>query len=296
MLGSQQIDLTRTISGADINVPEVRSFGFAAFHKAIPTSDTWLAHKGPEIVYMIEGEACWELENEALIPASGGQFVLFPANKPHRIVNGLYPPSYSFWIVMSGPTTTAPTLMTEDGLRDFQEYLGCRGLTHECEPKGLDTIRDLARLMADDRIYSGSSILIAEIRAKLHSVLIDTWKAQDRRLGERRNSDLVGDFLERLHEDPLAEITIGELAGSLGYSRSYVHDRFRKEVGMSPNDYAQRLRIKRCCQRLVATQQSVTDIAFEFGFGSSQYFSRVFRKYLGATPSEYRMQMNAKGH
>ncbi len=294
MLGSQIIDMNISVSGLDIGVPEIRSFGFARFEKAVPTTDSWSSHRGPELVFMLKGEACWELEDETLTTITGGQFALFPAGKPHRIVHGLYPPSESFWLVLSGPTHSQPSLLTADGLRDFQTYLGRCGLIHAVVPRCLETILELAAIMADDRIYSGSSLLIAEMRAKLHTILIETWKAQDMQRDEPQ-SDLVAAFLRRLHSDPTAELNIGEEAETLGYSRSYLHSRFRREVGMSPSDYAQRLRIKRCCQRLVVGGESVTDIAMEFGFGSSQYFSRVFRKYLGTTPSEYRTQMQTRG-
>ena len=297
MLGSQIIDMNRSISGADIGVPEIRTFGFVSFQHAVPTTDTWSAHKGPELVFMIEGEACWELESEALVPVSGGQFVLFPASKAHRIVNGLYPPSQCFWIVMNGPGHSEhPALLTKAGLSDFQNYLGRRGLTHATDRKCQDAIRELCTLVNDPRIYTGSSLLIAEMRAQLHTILVETWKAHDRREAEPHNSELVDRLLQVLHGDPHVELNIAKVAGRLGYSRSYLHNRFRREVGMSPSDYAQRLRIKRCCQRLTATNESVTDIAMEFGFGSSQYFSRVFRKYLGTSPSEYRHQMLIREH
>ncbi|MBN9317211.1 MAG: AraC family transcriptional regulator [Devosia sp.] len=297
MLGSQILDLNSSITGADIGVPEIKTFGFASFQKAMATTDSWSSHNGPELVFVIEGEACWELENEALIPVSGGQFALFPANKKHRIVNGLYPPSQSFWIVMAGAGQIAdPALLTSDGFRDFQNYLGCRGLTHDIEPRCLDAISELGRLVADPRIYTGSSLLIAEMRAALHTVLIEAWKAQDKKLADRSNSELVDEFLEVLHSNPDADLNISEVASRLGFSRSYLHNRFRKEVGMSPSDYAQRLRIKRCCSKLATTDEPVTDIAIEFGFGSSQYFSRVFKKYLGTTPSEYRQQMLIREH
>jgi AraC-like DNA-binding protein len=297
MLGSQILDLNRSISGADIGVPEVRSFGFATFQQAMPTTDSWSSHNGPELVFVLEGEACWELETEALIPVSGGQFALFPANRPHRIVNGLYPPSHSFWMVMVGAGNgLQPALLTAEGLRDFQNYLGRRGLTHDIDVRCKDAIAELHRLINDPRVYTGSSLLIAEIRAQLHTVLVEAWKAQDKKLADRGNNELVGEFLEALHSNPDTELNIGEVANRLGFSRSYLHDRFRKEVGMSPSDYAQRLRIKRCCRRLITSRDPITEIAVEFGFGSSQYFSRVFKKYLGTTPTEYRQQMLAREH
>jgi transcriptional regulator GlxA family with amidase domain len=57
---------------------------------------------------------------------------------------------------------------------------------------------------------------------------------------------------------------------------------------MTPNDYLQRLRVTRARDLLVTTSQSVTDIAYATGFSSSQYFSNVFRKYAGTTPSTFR--------
>jgi len=193
---------------------------------------------------------------------------------------------------MSGPDSNEePALLTKEGLDDFHKYLGQNGWTHPTGTKSIDAIRDLGKLVADPRIYSGSRLLIAEIRSLLHTVMIEAWKAQDKRATDNSDSALVQNFLDIINRDPNADIKIGEVAQKLGFSRSYLHTRFRKEVGMSPSDYAQRIRIKRCCQLLVSTSDSITEIAIDCGFGSSQYFSRLFKKYLGTTPSDYRQKM-----
>jgi AraC-like DNA-binding protein len=57
---------------------------------------------------------------------------------------------------------------------------------------------------------------------------------------------------------------------------------------MSPNDYRHRLRIKACCDLLASTNHSITEVAINLGYSSSQYFCQVFRKYVGTTPTEYR--------
>jgi AraC-like DNA-binding protein len=81
---------------------------------------------------------------------------------------------------------------------------------------------------------------------------------------------------------------IDEVARQLGYGRSRLYALFTREMGMSPNDYRQRVRIKRCCERLSATDESITSIGISNGFHSSQYFARVFKKYVGLTPTDYR--------
>ena len=77
---------------------------------------------------------------------------------------------------------------------------------------------------------------------------------------------------------------IADVARQLGYGKSRLYSLFSREVGMAPNDYRQRVRIKRCCEKLVQTDDSITSIGISSGFGSSQYFARVFKKYVGVTP------------
>jgi AraC-like DNA-binding protein len=80
-----------------------------------------------------------------------------------------------------------------------------------------------------------------------------------------------------------------ELAGLAGLSHARFHIHFKRVTGSSPRDYWLRLRVERAAQRLLrAPQLTVTQVAHEFGFSSSQYFATVFRRYLGVSPNEHR--------
>ena len=62
-------------------------------------------------------------------------------------------------------------------------------------------------------------------------------------------------------------------------------------TGSSPKDYWLRMRVECAARRLRKSPGlTVTDVAYEFGFSSSQYFATVFRRYLGVSPVEYRAQ------
>ena len=54
-------------------------------------------------------------------------------------------------------------------------------------------------------------------------------------------------------------------------------------------EYLLRLRMERAKTLLRETDIKIIDIAFECGFGSSQYFANTFKHAVGATPSEYRI-------
>lgn len=83
-------------------------------------------------------------------------------------------------------------------------------------------------------------------------------------------------------------VSLAELTRAAGMSESSFLQRFREETGLSPVDFSQRLRIDRARQLLVGTDHTVTEIATELEFASSQHFATVFRRYVGLTPSAYR--------
>jgi AraC-like DNA-binding protein len=150
------------------------------------------------------------------------------------------------------------------------------------------SLADLGNLLSDPNVLIGSRMLTAEIRAKLYASLIDFWKILSTDRAGGALSPLVRQAEEVLQSELDSEDDIATLPARLGCSRSQLYQMFKQEVGMAPNDYRQRLRIKQSCERLSNSDDHVTDIAMQMGYSSSQYFSRVFKKYIGVTPNSYR--------
>ena len=63
---------------------------------------------------------------------------------------------------------------------------------------------------------------------------------------------------------------------------------FRQELGLSPWEYLTRYRIRQARQLLRITNDSIADIALQVGFDDKAYFTRVFHRYTGCSPSIYR--------
>lgn len=76
------------------------------------------------------------------------------------------------------------------------------------------------------------------------------------------------------------------------FFRTYKHIEtvFKKERGITPCQYHTRLRIRTACGLLRSTILSVGEIAEKTGYKDALYFSRVFRKSIGMSPSQYRRQ------
>lgn len=88
-------------------------------------------------------------------------------------------------------------------------------------------------------------------------------------------------------------IRIYELARITYMSRTNFTKRFKKETGLSPSEYINRLRIVQA-QYLLLTNITVKEAAHGVGFEDEYYFSRWFSKRTGVSPTEYKKQQHPK--
>ncbi|MEV5413635.1 AraC family transcriptional regulator [Thermopolyspora sp. NPDC052614] len=95
------------------------------------------------------------------------------------------------------------------------------------------------------------------------------------------------DAMDRSYAQPL---DIPALARIAHVSEAHFTRTFRATFGETPHRYLQRRRVERAMFLLRETDQSVTDICFQVGFGSLGTFSRTFRDIVGRSPREYRRQ------
>jgi AraC-like DNA-binding protein len=161
------------------------------------------------------------------------------------------------------------------------------------------TIGDLSNRLNDERLLIGATPMMAEVRASLYSAIASLWdvcangaNGGPRSKLVRRAEQLLQQSIDEDDED--GDTSIEDVARRLGYGKSHLYSLFSREIGMAPNDYRQRIRIKRCCEELARTADSITSIGIGAGFHSSQYFARVFKKYVGVTPREYRQMFGGR--
>ncbi|MFS0924611.1 helix-turn-helix domain-containing protein [Enterococcus casseliflavus] len=87
------------------------------------------------------------------------------------------------------------------------------------------------------------------------------------------------------------DITLSEIANNLFLSEQYLSRLFSKEMGISISEYTIQKRLEKVRNELLNTEKSVIDIAFGAGFSNINSFNRIFKKYQGLTPSEYRKEV-----
>lgn len=83
-------------------------------------------------------------------------------------------------------------------------------------------------------------------------------------------------------------LTLDELARTVHLSRPHFVHIFKEVTGATPIDYYTRLKIQRACQYLDLTNLSIKEVARNVGMHDPYYFSRLFRKTMKQSPSDYR--------
>ncbi|MGQ4668482.1 response regulator [Metabacillus halosaccharovorans] len=91
-------------------------------------------------------------------------------------------------------------------------------------------------------------------------------------------------ILENFHRD----LKASEVANEIHITPNYFSMIFKKELGVSFNDYLNDLRIEKAKQLLSETSDRIFEIAKEVGYKEYKYFVQVFRKKTGMTPTDYR--------
>jgi YesN/AraC family two-component response regulator len=146
------------------------------------------------------------------------------------------------------------------------------------------TVEDMAKLNRGVyRILQKGLFNTNETLSNIESAL-----ARSKTLGGETQR-VVRQAMAYLHEHYMESISLKDAARHVGMSKEYLARCFRQEIGITLVTYLNRYRVHQAQILLEDSEHSLTEIALDVGFASSTYFSRVFRKETGISPSKYKI-------
>ena len=106
--------------------------------------------------------------------------------------------------------------------------------------------------------------------------------------GNVSSSYLISQVKKYIHDNREKKLSLQEISSHFGVSANYLSQLFKKATGMGITDYITKLKIEAAKDLLLTGNQKIYEISDEVGYDSAFYFSKVFKKYTGMSPKEFR--------
>jgi len=129
--------------------------------------------------------------------------------------------------------------------------------------------------------------------AKLHSYIIDMI-AEILKKSPAKNYEKTDELkklepsLKFMNDEFKNNPSLDVIASKSAMAPNYFHRIFKKNFGLTPFTYMQRLRMEIATRLIMTTSKSIKEVAFETGYTNEFYFYRQFKKYSGYSPGEMR--------
>ncbi len=100
--------------------------------------------------------------------------------------------------------------------------------------------------------------------------------------------DAVTDVMEYLKCHYAKPLSLSKLSELTGYTPQYLSSLFSRDVGISIQAFLQRMRMEESCKLLACSTLTMAEVATAVGYRDARHFSKLFRRYQGVSPREYR--------
>ena len=226
------------------------------------------------LLYIWEGEACFEPQDAPVLIAYGGELVFLPDQKKYRMT--YVAPSTTFVLVnfhmyQKNGAPCAP----------FSEI----SVLAKEDPSGR-IVRIMSQLEICGSVQTAGAVLR---KRELLYRLLGVACAADHVRPDQPNARLAAG-VRLLEESYLESLPIEQMAKASCMSVNTFRRLFHKQYGQSPVEYRNALRIERAKVLLADGGYSVAEAAYASGFSNVGYFCRCYRNLTGQTPGEFKKQ------
>ncbi|MCC8118604.1 MAG: AraC family transcriptional regulator [Bacteroidales bacterium] len=233
------------------------------------------------LIYCVEGAGWYQIGTNRYV-ISPGQFFILPAYKPHSYGADPDNPWSIYWLHFKGemaddfaagmevPHMIAPSTDSriQQRIEMFEEMFYTLKAGYSVE-----NLRYAQSILYH---YLGTLLYINEFRQA----------GSGHRLGVQL--DACQQAIHYMKEHIEQHITLVDLAKYTGYSPNHFATLFKKSIGHAPLSYFNLLKMQAAAQMLDSTQMKINQISGKLGYEDTGYFTRLFTKIMGSSPTTYR--------
>lgn len=233
------------------------------------------------LIYCTEGRG-WYRVKDKTYPVEKNQYIIIPSGEPYSFGADEEDPWTIYWLHFRGklcdsfsplhpsPATILPSDYSrlQDRFRLFEEIYSCFSMGY----------------IKEYMVYS--SMCLYMFLASF--VYLEQYRHLT--IPAQKEYPFSSRVIHYMQENIEHTLTLEQVAAYFKYSPSHFSMLFQKDTGVSPINFFIRLKIQKACQYIELTSLKLNEIATKLGFEEPAYFSRIFTKIMGMTPSAYRQK------
>lgn len=231
------------------------------------------------LIYCTAGEGWYKIADKTYT-INENQYIVLPPEIPYSFGANTKNPWTIYWLHFKGTLSSfffKTSMLPQQILPESDSRLQDRIQLFE-------EIYDNLELSYHSDHFSYASLCLYHFLASFKFV------EQFRRVRNRdvREHEFSEKVIYYMRENVENNLTLEQLAKQFNLSTSHFSTRFRQDTKQSPIKYFITLKIEKSCQYLELTNMKISEIYPKLGFQDAAYFSRIFTKIMGISPSKYR--------
>lgn len=249
-------------------------------------------HSSMEIMYVISGECRVEVERQDF-QMKKHQFIFIDSEVPHRLIVEKNKPcrmlNLEFALTEMNRTFPPINELAEES-KELQELLVMKEAYHFLKDRNgvFHSLRNLVLELDSQMNDTSDNYLMVHILFTQLLLLIARNVVQAKNESTQLSNLYLKKVIEYLHENYDYDIRIEHLSAITHLHPNYIHRIFKESMGCTIIEYLTKIRIEKAKMLITQTDIPITKVASFIGMNSSQYFSKVFKKHIGITPSALR--------
>lgn len=259
--------------------------------QSVQTSLEMSENEGLRFIFMLEGKFEWILEGKKITVYPNDLLVIYPkqlfGSQIGMFDNGTF---YSLTIDPQFEAENKLTLGTWSGISESEQYLIGKMLllNKKSEIQNFKAISGIFKKL-EHELFTGEIGYKAVVNHLIDKLIIYVTRQLNQQENQNRTfPQTFQKFDQILRENLSHSWTVEEMATVMGIGTTALNEKIKSYSGFTPVQYLMSIRISESIRLLKATNMTLTDIAMEMGFYSSQHFSSTFKKLTGNIPSFFR--------
>ena len=237
------------------------------------------------LIYCLQGKGHFKVDDR-YFEISSNQFVIIPATDKYLC----------YWADKDDPWTIYWIHYTGDGIsafnKAFKVNINNRPMYVPYNVKGLDIWQSIYHILENG--FSNDNIRNATFHL-YHLLATFLFPRAETKTLRKGHQDLVARVINSMRDNIAQKLSVEELAAENNMSVSHFSALFRKATGMTPIDYFISIKMQKACELLHTSDERINIIGAQLGYDDQYYFSRIFKKSIGSSPSSYRLSLQNVG-